>query len=192
MTRKRISLYFYFKECRRISYPGVGPGFLTELPEISLLAYISNLPRNISTRNLQIRVDSCCYLKLAKTALLEVAIVFHSTHMLVVVGVAGAGLINYINRIHSVVIVVICLRIHVAHIYTKYWIIGLNEWKWVISWLVKTALSLGLRSLKKPILKDIGRNMLFHGEIRLIIGCHSIINVFNINVDCEGLGTHGP
>jgi hypothetical protein len=31
--------------------------------------------------------------------------------------------------------------------------------------LVKTVLSVVLRRLKKPILKDIGKNMLFHGEI---------------------------
>lgn len=72
--------------------------------------------------------------------------VFYSTYILVVVAVAGAGLINYISRLHLVVIVVIYLGIQVAHIYTEYWIVGLNEWKWVISWLVKMVLSVGLGS----------------------------------------------
>lgn len=85
--------------------------------------------------------------------LLEVAMVSHSFRT--------AGLINYIIRIYLVVIVDIYLGIHVAHIYTKCWKIGLNEWKWVIGWWGKTVLLVVLRSSKRPILKDIGGNMLF-------------------------------
>jgi hypothetical protein len=58
--------------------------------------------------------------------LLEAAMIFYSSNVL---GVEAPRLINYISRIHVVIIVVIYLGIHAAHVYIWCSKIGLNEWK---------------------------------------------------------------